>query len=61
MIPIKPPKIAFMAATVPAVFIRREFPDKGKAKSISGASFCHVDKIMAFTQEMDVITEGNQK
>lgn len=26
---------------------------------INGASFCHVDKISALTQEIEVITEGN--
>jgi hypothetical protein len=34
---------------------------KMKDKIIKGASFCHVAKIIQDIQEIDVITDGNQK
>lgn len=61
MIPIKPPKIAFIAATTPIILVINVLLNDGKARSTRGASFCHVDRIRAFIQEMDVITDGNQK
>lgn len=57
--PINPPVIAFKLANnainVNDVFI------KINDKIDSGASFCHVDKIIAGIQAIDVITDGYHK
>lgn len=59
--PMNPPRMAFIVATIPTILVIRGFLDKGNARSIRGANFCHVDKIKAFIHEIDVITDGNQK
>lgn len=53
--------MAFIAATTPIILDMKILLNNGKARSISGANFCHVDRIRAFIQEIDVITDGNQK
>lgn len=53
--------MAFIIATILMVLVMKVFPDNGNARSINGASFCHVDRIKAFIHEIADITDGNQK
>lgn len=57
-IPIIPPSSALMDETIK---VKDIFICMKNLKIISGASFCHVAKIMHEIHDSDVITEGNQK
>lgn len=59
--PNVPPTNALSAATAPVKDIKVFEPVKGKQRSIKGASFCQVVSKNAFSHEIEVITEGNQK
>lgn len=54
-----PPNEVFRAAiksnSLPGVFI------KINDKIVNGANFCHVDRIIADNQEIDIITDGYHK
>lgn len=54
--PIMPPIIAFSLASI-SMTSEMDWV-KVKEIIINGASFCHVDRIRAANQEIEVITEG---
>lgn len=58
------PKIPPVSALIPAVIIINALDSilyRVIISKDSGASFCHVDRIMQFVQDSDAITEGYQK
>jgi len=58
--PNSPPIIAFIGAIINIIFLI-ETDKIGNKITINGAIFCHVVKIIQFLQDIDDITEGNQK
>jgi len=53
LIPIRPPRIAFIAANAGAGQL-------AAVKRTSGAAFCHVDNKKHLNQEIEDIIDGNQ-
>ena len=60
LIPKIPPVNAFIAATIINIYSEFDLYDI-VINNDSGPSFCHVDRIRQFIQEIDNITEGYQK
>jgi len=59
-IPIIPPVKAFKAAVI-IIILGEQWDCIMNDRTDKGPSFCQVDRIRQFIQEIDDITEGNQK